>query len=128
MWVQASGPPDRKVVLLDYTTRRAQDIPLRLMGSYQSYLIIDDYAGYNPLALQPGIERLACMAHLRREFADVQEVQLQGKTGRADIGLTMINKMYGIERELKDVNDEQRCTGRQEKSLPIVPQLKKLAR
>ena len=51
-------------------------------------------------------------------------MQPKGKTGRADIALTMINKLYGIERELKDVSDEQRFTGRQEKSLPILSQLK----
>jgi transposase len=52
------------------------------------------------------------------------KVQPKGKTGRADIALTMINKLYGIERELKDVSDEQRFMGRQEKSLPILEQLK----
>ncbi|MNL71349.1 Transposase IS66 family protein [compost metagenome] len=36
----------------------------------------------------------------------------------------MINKLYGIERELKDGSDEQRLAGRQEKSLPILAQLK----
>lgn len=36
----------------------------------------------------------------------------------------MINKLYAIERELKDVSDKQRFVGRQEKSLPILAQLK----
>jgi len=36
----------------------------------------------------------------------------------------MINKLYGIERELKDVSDKQRFIVRQEKSLPILTQLK----
>lgn len=27
----------------------------------------DDYAGYNALALRPGVERLACMARVRRK-------------------------------------------------------------
>ncbi|EGI00071.1 ISPpu15, transposase Orf2, partial [Pseudomonas amygdali pv. lachrymans str. M302278] len=36
----------------------------------------------------------------------------QGKTGRADVALASINKLYGIERELKDVSDEQRYIGR----------------
>ncbi|MGS0738600.1 IS66 family transposase [Pseudomonas sp. GG8] len=124
MWVQASGPPDRKVVLFDYTSSRAQEVPLRLLESYRGYVMTDDYAGYNALALQPGVERLACMAHARRKFVDAQKVQPKGKTGRADLALTMINKLYGIERELKDVSDEQRFTGRQEKSLPILSQLK----
>ena len=124
MWVQASGPPDRKVVLFDYTSSRAQEVPLRLLDSYRGYVMADDYAGYNALALQPGVERLACMAHARRKFVDAQKVQPKGKTGRADIALTMINTLYGIERELKDAGDEQRFMGRQEKSLPILAQLK----
>ncbi|MGE8313851.1 MAG: IS66 family transposase [Pseudomonas putida] len=124
MWVQASGPPDRKVVLFDYTSSRAQEVPLRLLESYRGYVMTDDYAGYDALALQSGVERLACMAHARRKFVDAQKVQPKGKTGRADIALAMINKLYGIERELKDVSDEHRFTGRQEKSLPILKHLK----
>ncbi len=124
MWVQASGPPDRKVVLFDYTSSRAQEVPLRLLESYSDYVMTDDYAGYNALALQPGVERLACMTHARRKFVDAQKVRPKGKTGRADIALTMINKLYGIERELKDFSDEQRFIVRQEKSLPILGQLK----
>lgn len=84
MWVQASGPPDRKVVLFDYTSSRAQDEPLRLLESYRGYVMTDDDAGYNALALQPGV---ACMAHARRKFFEAQKVQPKGKTGRADIAL-----------------------------------------
>lgn len=111
-------------MLFDYTSSRAQEVPLRLLESYRGYVMIDDYAGSNALALQPGVERLACMAHVRRKFVEAQKVQPKGKSGRADIALTMINKLYGIERELKDVSDEQRFIGRQEKSLPILAQLK----
>ncbi|WP_037006617.1 IS66 family transposase [Pseudomonas asplenii] len=124
MWVQASGPPDRKVVLFDYTSSRAQDVPLRLLESYRGYVMTDDYAGYNALALQPGVERLACMAHARRKFVDAQKVQPKGKTGRADIALNLINKLYGVERDLKDTTDEQRFIGRQQDSRPILQQLK----
>jgi transposase len=120
MWVQANGPPDRKVVLFDDTSSRAQEVPLRLLESYRGYVVTDDYAGYNALALQPGVERPACMAHARRKFVDAQKVQPKGKTGRVDIALTMINKLYGIERELRDVSDKQRFMDRQEKSLPIL--------
>ncbi|WP_147475874.1 IS66 family transposase, partial [Pseudomonas syringae] len=88
------------------------------------YVMTDDYAGYNALALQPGVERLACMAHVRRKFVEAKKVQPQGKTGRADVALASINKLYGIERELKDVSDEQRYIGRQEKSLPELAKLK----
>jgi len=124
MWVQASGPPDRKVVWFDYTTSRGREVPLRLLDGYRGYLMTDDYAAYNAVGAQPGVERLLCMAHARRKFIEAQKVQPKGKSGRADIALAMINKLYGIERELKDASDEQRYIGRQEKSLPILAQLK----
>lgn len=122
--VQASGAPDRHVALFDYTASRAQQVPLRLLEGYRGYVMIDDYAGYNALALQPGVERLACMAHARRKFVEAQKVQPKGKCERADVALAMINKLYGIERDLKNASDEQRFIGRQERSLPILGQLK----
>ena len=111
-------------MLLDYTSSPAQGVSLRLLESNRGYVMADDYAGYYALALQLGVERLACMAYACRKFIDAQKVQPKGKTGCADIALTMINKLYGIERELKDVSDKQRSIVSQEKSLPILAQLK----
>ena len=124
MWVQASAGPDRNIVLFDYSSSRAQEVPLRLLESYRGYLMTDDYAGYNRLALQPDVERLACRAHVRRKFVEAQKVQPKGTTERADVALAMINKLYGIERGLKDVSDGQRYVERQVQSLPTLVQLK----
>ncbi len=49
MWVQSSGPPDKPVILFDYTASRAQEVPLRLLDGYRGYLMTDDYAGYGVL-------------------------------------------------------------------------------
>ncbi|WP_163032291.1 IS66 family transposase, partial [Pseudomonas viridiflava] len=84
----------------------------------------DDYAGYNALGAQAGVERLGCWAHARRKFVEAQKVQPKGKTGRADIALNLINKLYGIERDLKASSDADRKNGRHEHSLPILAQLK----
>lgn len=51
-------------------------------------------------------------------------MQPKGKTGRADIALNLINKLYGIERDLQAGNDGERKTGRYEHSLPVLAQLK----
>jgi hypothetical protein len=123
MWVQTGGPPDRPVILFDYSSSRAQEIPLRLLAGYRGYLMTDDYAGYNAVAAQSGVERLACWAHARRKFIEAQKVQPKGKTGRADVVLSLINKLYGIERDFKEANAEQRHQGRQQHSLPILTQL-----
>jgi transposase len=124
MWVQTGGPPDRPVILFDYSTSRAQEVPLRLLAGYRGYLMTDDYAGYNAVAAQDGIERLACWAHARRKFVEAQKVQPKGKTGRADVALSLINKLYGIERDLKEAGTEQRHLSRQQHSLAVLAQLK----
>ena len=124
MWVQTGGPPDRPVILFDYTASRAQEVPLRLLDGYRGYLMTDDYAGYNAVAARDGIERLGCWAHARRKFVEAQKVQPKGKTGRADVALSLINKLYGIERDLKAASDEARQAGRQQHSVPLLAQLR----
>ena len=124
MWVQTGGPPDKPVILFDYSTSRAQEVPRRLLDGYRGYVMTDDYAGYNALGGQAGVERLGCWAHARRKFVEAQKVQPKGKTGRADIALNLINKLYGVERDLKDACDDDRKTGRHDRSLPVLAQLK----
>ncbi len=124
MWVQTGGPPDRPVILFDYETSRAQGVPLRLLEAYRGYLMTDDCPSYNAVAAQSGVERLACWAHARRKFIEAQKVQSKGKTGRADVALNLINKLYSIERDFKEASAEQRHEGRQQLSLPILAQLK----
>jgi Transposase IS66 family. len=85
MWVQAGGPPNQSVILFDYSTSRAQEVPSRLLEGYRGYLMTDDYTGYNALDAQAGVERLDCWARARRKFVGAQKVQPKGKTGRADI-------------------------------------------
>jgi hypothetical protein len=40
----------------------------RPLDGYRGYLMTDDYAGYNALGVQTGVERLGCWAHARRKF------------------------------------------------------------
>jgi transposase len=124
MWVQSGGPPEKPVILFDYETSRAQDVPLRLLEGYCGYLMTDDYAGYNAVAAQEGIERLACWAHARRKFVEAQKVQPKGKIGRADMALNLINKLYGIERDAKVASDAERQNAREQRSQPLLDQLK----
>ena len=114
MWVQTGGSPDKPVILFDYSSSRAQDVPARLLDGYRDYVMTDDYAGYNALGAQAGVERLGCWAHAHRKFVEAQKVHPKGKTDRADIALNLINKLYGIERDLKGGSDAERKTGRHE--------------
>lgn len=124
MWVQTGGPPDKPVILFDYSTSRSQEVPTRLLNGYCGYLMTDDYAGYNALGAQDGVERLGCWAHARRKFVEAQKLQPKGKTGRADIALKLISKLYGIEIAYKESSDEDRKNGRQDLSLKVMSELK----
>ncbi len=83
----------------------------------------DGYDGYNTLAKTEGIEHLACWAHARRRFVEAARVQPKGKKGRADEAVTLIGKLYRIERDHKDSADEVHLLARQQLSLPVLDEL-----
>lgn len=37
MWVQTGGPPDKPVILFNYSTNRAQEVPTRLLDGYRGF-------------------------------------------------------------------------------------------
>ena len=123
MWVQTGGPPDKPVVLYDYDPSRSAKVPMRLLEGFQGYLMTDGYDGYNAIAGTAGIERLACWAHVRRRFVEAVRVQPKGKRGRADEAVTLIGKLYRVEREYKDATPEDRYLARQRLSVPALSEV-----
>jgi hypothetical protein len=123
MWVQTGGPPDKPVVLYDYDPSRSASVPTALLEGYKGYLMTDGYDGYNEVARSDGIERLACWAHVRRRFVEATRVQPKGKRGRADEAVSLIGKLYRIEREHKDATPEDRYLARQNQSVPVLAEL-----
>jgi hypothetical protein len=52
------------------------------------------------------------------------KTQSKGKIGRAEMALTLINKLYGIERDMEEAGDAQRYQTRQSQSQAFLEQLK----
>ena len=123
MWVQTGGPPDKSVVLYDYDASRSAAVPTRLLQGYRGYLMTDGYDGYNEIARTDGVERLACWAHVRRRFVEAVRVQPKGKRGKADEAVSLIGKLYRIEREHTDAMPEDRHFARQASSVPVLAEL-----
>lgn len=98
---------------------------MRLLEGYHGHVMTDDYAGFNAIALHEGIERIGCWAHARRKFVDAQKVQPKGKTGRADVALNLISKLYGIERDVKAVTESERLAARQQRSVAVLLEIEK---
>lgn len=124
MWVQTGGAPDKPVVLYDYDPGRSAQVPIRLLEGFKGYLMTDGYSGYNALARTPGVEQLACWAHVRRRFVDALRVQPKGKRGKADEAVALIGKLYGLEREHKDSSVQARYQARQTTGAAVLAQLR----
>jgi transposase len=123
MWVQRGGPPGQQVVLFDYETSRSGQVPVRLLGHYQGILMTDGYEGYAQVARQNQLTHVACWAHARRKFVEAQKVQPKGRTGRADRALSLIARLYALEKQAKHLSPEARQALRAEKSQPVLEKL-----
>ena len=60
------------------------------------------------------------MAHARRKFKDAQKAQPKGKTGKADMALNFIAKLYAVEKETQGDDAAMRLDLRQAKSTMIL--------
>lgn len=128
MWVRVSGLPDKRIVLYEYASSRSGDVAKQLFEGYSGYLQTDDYAGYHAIGKRAEITHLGCWAHARRKFVEAQKVATpkgsKPKAGKADIALSYISKLYGIERRIKNEPIEVRHDIRQKESREILGQLR----
>lgn len=126
IWVSRGGPPRQPLVLYDYDPGRGKAVPQRLLDGYQGYLQTDGYKAYREVASHGDIVHVGCWAHARRKFDEANKAQGRGKkpAGRAMQGLAYIQKLYGIERALKEATPEARHMARQAQALPVLDQLR----
>ncbi len=125
MWVRVGGPPTQPIRLFHYAPSRSGGVASELLEGYQGYLQTDDYAGYNAACASSRITQLGCWAHVRRKFIDAQKAASGKKpsTGKADMAISLIGKLYGIEKKIKALDAQAKYEIRQQES---VPQLAKI--
>jgi transposase len=129
MWVRRSGTPDHPIVLYDYAASRAGSVAEKLLSGFSGYLQTDGYAGYHATGRQHGITHVGCWAHARRKFVDAQKAATSkdkktARTGKADVAINYITKLYAIAKQAKDTSSEARRQLRQDKSVPILKALR----
>jgi transposase len=126
MWVYCSGtdsPQDndiKNIVLYDYHASRAGSCAVNYLKGFNGYLQADGYQGYE----QVDAELIGCMAHARRKFAEAQTAGPKNKSGRANLAINKIAKLYRIEASIKDLSADEKKTIRAEKSLPLLNDFK----
>jgi len=119
-WLYRTGRDGPPIILYDYQTTRAGKHPRRFLAGFKGYLHVDGYDGYNGLS---GVTLVGCWAHARRKFDEALKALPQDKRNKAVAareGLEFCNRLFAIERELKDKTPEERYQIRQGRSRPVL--------
>lgn len=125
MWVRVGGPSTQPVRLFHYADSRKGSVACDLLKGYEGYLQTDDYAGYNAVVSKNKIIQLGCWAHARRKFIDAQKATPgKNKTGKADMAISLIAKLYAIEKNIKAQDIEARYQIRQQETVPQIQKIR----
>ena len=98
---------------------RAGEHARHFLGDWKGALVCDDFAGYK-VTIANGVTEVGCLAHARRKFFDLHAAN---KSQLAGFALEQFAKVYDIEREVKELNADQRKAIRQQHTKPILDAL-----
>jgi len=124
MWLMGAGPPGQRLRVFHYEPTRSGSVPMDRLDGFDGAVMVDGYAGYGAACQAHGITRLGCWAHARRKFFEAAKLQPKGKTGRPDQALALIARLYAVEQSAQELTPNERHALRQERSVPVIGQLK----
>jgi hypothetical protein len=115
-----------KVVIMHYANNRSADVASALFKDFCGYLQTDGYAGYNSVVQTEGMTHMACWAHARRKFADIIKSGVSDTQSKiyAQEAVTLIRKLYKVEKEIKEDPPDKKYFTRQEKSEPMIEKIR----
>ena len=125
MWVFTTGTTKKAVIIYQFEMSRQGKHATNFFSGFQGHLQTDGYSGYNELASMPLIMQVCCWAHARRKFIAISK--LAKKPGAAHYAVTIMAKLYKIEKEIKEKNitiDDDIRAYRQEHAKPILEDFK----
>src|SRR5690554_1291826 len=111
--------PLAKLVAFDYQKGRSKDAARNFLEGYSGALQTDGYAAYKHYYANKNVTHLACWAHARRKFYEAKSNDKK----RADYVLGEIQKLYSLEKEIKDLSSDERKKARLDKALPVINDL-----
>jgi len=122
-WYWVYHSPLDGTVLFDYSPTRGSAGPLPILENFKGYLQSDGYVVYQKYGARKGVTHIACWAHARREF----ERALSNDQPRATMALTLIQKLYAVERKAREENLDPAAIKdlRLEESLPLINKIGK---
>lgn len=135
LWVYI-GDADFPYAVFDFTADHTAAGPELFLKDYRGYLQADALAQYEGLYASGRVLHCCCWAHARRKFVAAAEA---GDT-RAEVALTLIRRLYAVERKLppslppgdepgmeeqRRSREEQRRVERQAGARPVLDELEK---
>ena len=120
---------ETKAVVFDFAESRAGQHAREFLGlpgsdhnrGWRGKLVCDDYAGYKQL-LTMGVTEAGCLAHARRKFFDLWA---NHKSTVGEEALKYFIQLYEVEREVQDLDRDERRHIRQLKARPVADALNK---
>jgi transposase len=123
MWVICSPEHAHPAVFFQYETSREGRCAKDLLQKYSGLVHVDGYPGYNSAISENKATRVGCWAHVRRKFEVAEKDGAKDGKSLAGEFLNQMQKLFSIERDLKDCDFEKITEYRQNKSSPIVDKI-----
>ncbi len=99
-----------------FTLDRKGHHPVSHLSGYKGWIHADGYYGFNGLFGKGKADEMACIAHVRRKFVDVQHSQ---GSAIAEEAIKRIAGLYAVEKEARGQTPENRVALRQARAKPI---------
>lgn len=120
MWLYRTGRLGPPIILYDYQETRGGQHPRKFLTGFKGYLHVDGYGGYNEL---PDVTLVGCWSHARRKFDEALKA-LPAANRSAPVaakeGLEFCNRLFAIERDLKEATPKERYEKRLARSHPVL--------
>ncbi len=118
---RASGSTDPPAVWFGYSPDRKGEHPRQHLRDFSGSLQADAYAGFNQLYEGGRIQEIACWAHVRRKFYDLDQAHASPVAKEA---IQRIGELYAIESEIRGRSPEERRAARQARSQPLLDSMR----
>ena len=118
MWVYV-GDAANPYNIFDFTLNRSREGPKEFLKDYTQVLLADAYGGYNGVVAGNAITRAGCWSHARRKFVEAEKSAPE----IAREAVALMDALFAVERQTKDVAVAERLELRQKQSVPILAEL-----
>lgn len=121
VWAYArSGLDALPGVAYDFCVGRGAKYPMAFLHGWTGTLVRDEFKGYESVLKLEGRTAAGCLAHARRKFDELVKVNQSPVAMQA---VQRIAWLYRIEREARDLPEDERLAMRQARSKPLWEEL-----